>query len=275
MNLFDRFGRKYSLLPAALFLLSIFFLISGLLFAVEPPDSTQTDFLQYYRQFLEKQAHFGLWTDDILREIHQSKNQTLEFWQTVTPLKSNWLLENPGSVPFRDAAAEWVEAHSGGGYALPMWATSTGRGGARNPYGWQGRRVRHLDFVPSDLELDVLRALWDEPMQTDLELYRALTPHWRITAEQLQKMLAKMADEGLVARKQISPQNLFAVLLPFGVFYIEESSLNRKNRVFMYRPTVRRKQVISVLMQKLQATGKRKGENQSLREKLKSLLEIE
>jgi predicted transcriptional regulator len=154
---------------------------------------------------------------------------------------------------------------------------SAGRGGAfgKNPYGWQGKPRRHLNFIPSELELDVLSALWDEPLQTDLELYRSLSARWPITAEQLQKILAGMADEGLLARKQISPQNLFSIFLPFGVIYVEESSLNRKNRVFVYRPTVRQKQVISVLMQKLETSTLSESEKKAYREKLKRLLKTE
>ncbi len=276
MKLIDRPDKKCLAIYIPFLLLSIYFVFPLQLFANERPDSTRADFLQSYRNYLVKQAHFGLWVDDILREMHQSKRQALEFRQTTEPMKSQWLLENPGNAPFRDAAAQWVDSHSGAGYTMPMWAGAGGQaGGGKNPYGWQGKHRQHLDFVPSDLELDVLSALWDEPMQTDLELYQSLTPRWRITAEMLQKMLARMAGEGLVARKQISPQNLFTIILPFGVFYVEESSLNRKNRVFIYRPTVRRKEVLSILMQKLQESGKDRAQNKSLREKLKHLLEIE
>ncbi len=266
---------KKRCLSGSIFLFVLFFPLFSpwLLFPSEVPDSTQVHFLQFYRQFLERQAHLGLWEGEVLRRIHQDRHQSLEFRQWVQPEKSDWLLEEKPGPPVKDAASEWMTRHSGSGYGAPFLTALTGVAPSQqNPYGWQGRSVRHLNFVPSDLEIDVLTTLWEQPLQTDLELYRSVSSRWRLTAEQLQKMLAGMAEEGLVARKQISPQNLFTIFLPFRTVYVEESSLNRKNRVFLYKPTVKRKQIVSILLQKLETSPLRPEEKRALRRKLKRVL---
>lgn len=104
------------------------------------------------------------------------------------------------------------------------------------------------DFIPSDLQLHVLNTLWQEGVATQNDIYRGLDTLYTITAEQLDRQLERMVRVGLVERKIISPQNLFTILSPIRRYQIEMSAKNRRNRVYLYRPRVERKQVLQFLL---------------------------
>jgi len=107
-------------------------------------------------------------------------------------------------------------------------------GGPNNP----------LAVIPSETEIEVMSVLWKKTAATSSEIYASLDSTNNLTAGDLQQTLAVMADRGLVDRRQISPRHELTIL---GVFTIEESALNRKNREYMYKPRVARQTMLSFL----------------------------
>ena len=229
-------------------------------------DSLQSNtFLRDYNLFLRQQAHRLRWVPEITTGLLKKTNQSLTFRQEFNPLKfSSSALASP-AFPFEDAAGRWIAAHSGAGYQ-PLLLSSGGS--ALNQTRWERHPIKKLNFLPSALEIDLLQGLWEDPLQSGPELYKNLTPQWRITAEQLNGTLKRMVYEGLVERKQISPQNLFTFATFVGTYQVEESALNRENRVFIYRSLVNRKALLAELMKILQT--ERPGSQK--REELKNAL---
>ncbi len=229
----------------------------------QKPDSTsQNLFHDYYRQYLIMQSRRLRWIPEIMGNFRQESKQNLVFRQEVSRLNLQSTFLDSLIVPFKTAADQWIASHSGAGYApiVPVGLSDYNL----LPH-WEKHPKKHLTFLPSDLEIEVLLKLWDEPLATDPELYIKLPSYLRITADQFGQILAQMVREGLVERKQVSPQNLFTILTPFGATQIEMSPLNRKNRVFKYRPLVNRKEILSLVMQKM---GRQKRLDQTLKKLL-------
>ncbi|MDZ7345666.1 MAG: hypothetical protein ONA69_02625, partial [candidate division KSB1 bacterium] len=107
----------------------------------------------------------------------------------------------------------------------------------------QENRVR-LDFIPTRAELAVLQSLWEKPNRNDVEIYASLDSTVRITAEDLQGILAKLTAKGLLKRRLISPHN--ELTLPFGAA-VEMSAQNRRNPLYRYEAGVDRQEVIRFL----------------------------
>ncbi|MDZ7316114.1 MAG: hypothetical protein ONB24_08330 [candidate division KSB1 bacterium] len=107
----------------------------------------------------------------------------------------------------------------------------------------QEKRVR-LDFIPTRAELAVLQSLWEKPNRNDVEIYASLDSTVRITAEDLQGILAKLTAKGLLKRRLISPHN--ELTLPFGAA-VEMSAQNRRNPLYRYEAGVDRQEVIRFL----------------------------
>ncbi|NOY76494.1 MAG: hypothetical protein GXO76_01360 [Calditrichaeota bacterium] len=230
----------------------------------QKPDSTSRfSFLDSYRDYLIEQSHRLRWIPEIVGSFQQQSKKNLVFRQEVSPLNLRPAFWDSLGIPFQTAADQWIAAHSGAGYApiIPVALSD------RNllPH-WEKYPKKHLTSLPSDLEIEVLDQLWSDPLATDPELYIKLPPYLRITAEQFEQVLSQMVREGLLARKQVSPQNLFTILTPFGATQIEESSLNRKNRVFQYRPLVNRKEILSLVIQKV---GRQKRLDRTLKKLLR------
>lgn len=91
-------------------------------------------------------------------------------------------------------------------------------------------------ILPTRRELDILEILWAKENVMDTTIYSCLDTTMNITFEDLNKLLAKMANRGLVNRRIVSPRNEFNM---FGVL-IEMSPTNRRNRVYEYRSNVDR-----------------------------------
>jgi predicted transcriptional regulator len=100
-----------------------------------------------------------------------------------------------------------------------------------------------LAVIPSEVEIEVMNVLWKKDAATSSEIYVDLDST-NLTALDLQQTLTNMADRGLLDRQQISPRSELSI---FGVFAIEQSSLNRKNREYLYRPKVTRQTMLSFL----------------------------
>jgi predicted transcriptional regulator len=101
-----------------------------------------------------------------------------------------------------------------------------------------------LAVIPSETEIEVMNILWKKNAATSSEIYAGLDSTNTLTAADLQQTLAAMAARGLLDRRQISPRHEMTIL---GIFTIEESALNRKNREFLYQPRVARQTMLSYL----------------------------
>ncbi|MBN1560593.1 hypothetical protein JW998_10105 [candidate division KSB1 bacterium] len=91
-----------------------------------------------------------------------------------------------------------------------------------------------LDFVPSKAQIYVLKTLWEKNQATDIEIYADLDSTIHITAVDLNRLMEKLEEKGLVKRTLVSPRNEFT--LPVGK--IEMSAKNRRNRVYQYQARI-------------------------------------
>ena len=107
-----------------------------------------------------------------------------------------------------------------------------------------GAPANPLAVIPSETEIEVMEVLWKKSAATSSEIYTNLDSTNQLTAADLQQTLAVMTERGLLDRRQISPRHELTLL---GVFTIEESALNRKNREFIYQPRVARRTMLSFL----------------------------
>lgn len=115
---------------------------------------------------------------------------------------------------------------------------------------WESGKRFHYNLIPSNLQLEVLKTLWENSNATMLELYAALDSSYLITAENLNRQLGRMMQLGMVERRIISPQNLFSIITPFKSFQLEMSGKNRRNKLYLYRPTVPKKRILQLLLTK-------------------------
>jgi predicted transcriptional regulator len=117
--------------------------------------------------------------------------------------------------------------------SVKFLAETLGMAGAKQPF----------SVIPSEVEIDVMNALWKKREATTAEIYAELDSA-QITVTDLQQTLATMAERGLLDREQISPRHEFTF---FGVVAVEMSSLNRKNREYLYRPEITRQTMLTYL----------------------------
>jgi len=99
-------------------------------------------------------------------------------------------------------------------------------------------------ILPSETEIRVMNALWRKNEEaTSAEIYAQLDSA-RLNYKEVNTVLENMVGRGLVERRQISPSNEFTVL---GALTIEMSSLNAKNREYVYRPLASRELMLAYL----------------------------
>jgi len=96
---------------------------------------------------------------------------------------------------------------------------------------------QRLRIIPSETEIKVLHTLWEQKKATGSAIYANLDSA-QITAVDLENVLSGMTERGLLTRQQILPRHEFTIVTPFGAMPIEMSALNRKNREYLYQPTV-------------------------------------
>lgn len=106
-----------------------------------------------------------------------------------------------------------------------------------------GAKPQPLAVIPSELEIDVMKVLWQKQEATGSAIYVQIDSA-QLTAVDLQRVLDAMTERGLLERRQISPRHEFTIL---GTFTIEENKLNRKNREYIYRPQVTRQTMLTFL----------------------------
>ncbi|MCI0698052.1 hypothetical protein L0337_39370 [candidate division KSB1 bacterium] len=106
-----------------------------------------------------------------------------------------------------------------------------------------GAKPQPLAVIPSELEIDVMKVLWQKQEATGSAIYAQIDSA-QLTAVDLKHVLDAMTERGLLERRQISPRHEFTIL---GTFTIEESRLNRKNREYLYRPQITRQTMLTFL----------------------------
>ncbi|MCL4708721.1 hypothetical protein KJ068_26475 [bacterium] len=97
--------------------------------------------------------------------------------------------------------------------------------------------------VPSATEVNVMKVLWKAGQATAAAIY-AHVDSLGLTAKDLDLMLENMAARGWLERELISPQNEFTA---FGVVTFEMSRKNAKNREYLYKPAVTRRDMLTFL----------------------------
>lgn len=85
-------------------------------------------------------------------------------------------------------------------------------------------------IVPSETEIRVMNVLW-KGEATSASIYARLDSA-KLNYKEVNTVLENMVGRGLVEREQVSPKNELTVL---GAFALEMSSLNAKNREYVYR----------------------------------------
>jgi predicted transcriptional regulator len=106
-----------------------------------------------------------------------------------------------------------------------------------------GAKPQPLAVIPSELEIDIMKVLWQKQEATGSAIYAQIDSA-QLTAVDLKHILDAMTERGLLERRQISPRHEFTIL---GTFAIEESKLNRKNREYIYRPQITRQTMLTFL----------------------------
>ena len=163
--------------------------------------------------------------------------------QQQTPLSLNKSQLN-AIAPRRDQIDEKFRRDQLGLPPMSPLGTLLGKGIKYLSEKLSGASSNPLAVIPSETEIEVMNVLWKKTAATSSEIYASLDSTNTITAADLQQTLAVMADRGLVDRRQISPRHELTIL---GVFTLEESALNRKNREFLYQPRVARRTMLSFL----------------------------
>lgn len=102
--------------------------------------------------------------------------------------------------------------------------------------------------IPGQLEMRVLAALWEKGPMTGPDLYTRVASSVPITAEMFWNLLHRMAEQGFLEERQVSPRLPFTLLTPVAAVEIEMSPTNRRNRVFEYRPVYDRAEVLQYLL---------------------------
>jgi predicted transcriptional regulator len=106
-----------------------------------------------------------------------------------------------------------------------------------------GAKPQPLAVIPSELEIDIMKVLWQKQEATGSAIYAQIDSA-QLTAVDLQRVLDAMTERGLLERRQISPRHEFTIL---GAIPIEMSAKNRKNREYFYRPQVTRQTMLTFL----------------------------
>jgi hypothetical protein len=123
-------------------------------------------------------------------------------------------------------------------------------GGDRGGYGKEEKNETRFDFLPSEVQIRALTALYRKPKATQNDLYLELDSSTPTTVVLFNRELDALVAKGFMARKIVSPQNLFVIGLPFGGIPIEMSRKNKLNPVYEYKSMVPR----GTLMAFLQST---------------------
>jgi len=103
-----------------------------------------------------------------------------------------------------------------------------------------------MDFLPNEKQLEALKIIWQNKRATDQNIYAGFDTSIKITAEDLNKILEKLAARDLLKRKIVSPRNEFTLFGMTGSG-IEMSPTNRRNRIYEYEPLISKEEMIDYL----------------------------
>jgi len=206
----------------------------------------------------------------------------------VQPPDLHFLLQGPAfglldlDLPIYTQLYEpfWMKDHrlrASGGYEQIMLNPTYLNAQINNKQDWErSKKEFNKKIIPSNLQLNVLSTIWKQKSSIQLDVYAEIDTNYSITAEGLDYQLERMVKLGFVERKQISPQNLFTILTPFQSYQIEMSLKNRKNRVYLYRSRVDKKEILQIILSRLYRIKNdkvgRPGELKRLNEKLKIVM---
>lgn len=243
---------------SALFFILIFFLNQNLnaqIIKLEPDSTNQTSIISFSNFQLQRMKFARL-----LRAKYALSDSLAKLWSPSSYSQLEFNITTPGFLDFENNIAfdpELFRSAWEGDFRKRAY-------GGEEPFiinpaqiissfkkdkKWEkGKKEFRDNFIPSNLQLDVLTVLWREEKTSQLEIYAGIDAAYPITAEKLDYQLERMVKLGLLERKIISPQNKFMILTPLKVFLLEKSSLNRKNRVFLYRTRVEKDQIVKLLM---------------------------
>lgn len=113
----------------------------------------------------------------------------------------------------------------------------------------QRTEIRNLP-IPTNTEIAVLKILWENSDATASQVYAKLDTSIRLTAEDLQTVLANMVTKGFLQRQRISPLHTFDL---FGVAEIPIGPKlwsKKQNRIYRYWPLVSKERLITYLESK-------------------------
>jgi len=104
-----------------------------------------------------------------------------------------------------------------------------------------------LDFIPSMVQIQALKLLWETDSLSGRDIYSALDPATRTTARDLEQELELLVNKQLLQRQMISPRNELTLGIPFAAPTVEMSGKNRRNREYRYQPLLQKQELLEFL----------------------------
>ncbi len=122
----------------------------------------------------------------------------------------------------------------------------------QNPKEPKKKHIRPIfDFLPNELQIEAMALIFSRQKATQIDIYPQISISLPITAELLDRELKFLVDKGFLTRKIISPQNILMITTPFFAIPLEMSAKNRRNKLFLYSPNLKKEKLISYLQSRL------------------------
>lgn len=184
-----------------------------------------------------------------LRNFYQSPDRQMRFDLDAT-MKQDYDFTLPVYPELHRTHIEnEIIQRTGSGSATLLISPMQFLAGFKDDSDWKtGREAIRTGIIPSNLQLSVLKSLWENSEATGMQLYAGLDKEYPLTAEGFNLQMRRMMELGLVERKIISPQNLFMIFTPLKTFQIEQSGLNRRNRLYLYRARIDHANMVRILL---------------------------
>jgi len=168
-------------------------------------------------------------------------SNAIPFWNAQKDTRKFWVREGPYDPLQRDIDKRNL------GHERPLAVGEALQQGSQYLSDLLNRKEKdepvRLDFIPSEIEFQVFYVLWEETQVTGPTIYSSLDSTIRITAGDLEALLSRLTQKGVLTRQMVSPSNEFT--FPLGK--IEMSGKNRRNRVFEYRCRVTSEELLTYL----------------------------
>lgn len=175
------------------------------------------------------------WTKfvELNKKYNEFKKDTVE----IIPVDTSFAFLIPqfsadDLVPQKDPMGDAIYRHGSGGVGL--------RASQSDPIDFPEKEYSiQFDFTPAPIHAHILGTLYKQGEANQNNIYYQLPDSITITAEGLDDALEFLYIKGLLARKKISAEHkIIAVFVP-----IEISQKNRKNPIFLYKPTIHKEQL--------------------------------